>query len=280
MRPHHDFRGCAALPGQMAGERVQGVGHVTVTQVPGRGAPAEHRAVVLLRRPHRPRILLCVEQLVVGHQPVPPHVFHGVALQVDELRDHFSLALLAGAERRREAVDLGIVVAELVEAGVTLPGAVRGSRVDSVQVGDDLVDRTVQAIKVQAVEPRLGPLVAARPSVVLTQPAHEIQHRRITPHPGRETLESSQCLLGGRVVPAATDIPVHPVGIGPVSLGRDRAKSPVLDQPTRNLRPRRVELAGAVGRLADQHQLRVADQIEQHLVGRACLPLPVPRRRG
>ena len=34
VRPHHDLRGCAPLPAQVAGERVQGVGHVPIAQVP------------------------------------------------------------------------------------------------------------------------------------------------------------------------------------------------------------------------------------------------------
>jgi len=130
------------------------------------------------------------------------------------------------------------------------------------------VDRPVQAVQVKAVKSGLGPLVAAGPVVVPVQPSDEIQHRRVLPHPGRETLEAAQRLLGGRVLAAAADVPVDPVGIGPVRLGRDRAESSFLDQPACHLRPRRVELTGAVGSLADQHEVRVADQIEQHIVGR------------
>ena len=87
-------------------------------------------------------------------------------LQVDELLDYFMLAGLTCPESRREAVDLGVVVAEVIEAGIALAGARRGGRVDPVQIGDDLVDRPVQAVQVQAVEPGLGPLVAAGPVVV------------------------------------------------------------------------------------------------------------------
>jgi hypothetical protein len=79
-----------------------------------------------------------------------------VPLQVDELLDHLMLAWVACPESCRETVDLGVVFAEVVETGVALAGTCRGGRVYPVQVGDDLVDRPVQAAQVQAVEPGLG----------------------------------------------------------------------------------------------------------------------------
>src|SRR5713101_6435253 len=125
MRPYDDLRGGAPLPGQVIGERVQGVGHVAIAQVPGRNPPAEHRPVVLLGRP---RILLCVEQLVLGDQAVPARVLRGMPLQVDELLDYRLLAFLARPESRSEPVDLGVVATELLKTGVTLTGTGRRRR--------------------------------------------------------------------------------------------------------------------------------------------------------
>ncbi len=61
----------------------------------------------------------------------------------------------------------------MVETGIAPAGSRGGRRVDPVQVGDDLVDRPVQAVQVQALEPGLGPLISARPVVVLAQPPGE-----------------------------------------------------------------------------------------------------------
>jgi len=94
MRPYDDLRGGAPLPGQVIGQRLQSVGHVGIAQVPGRNPPAEPCALVLLGRPHRPRILLCVEQLVLGDHAVPARVLRGMPLQVDELLDYRLLAFL------------------------------------------------------------------------------------------------------------------------------------------------------------------------------------------
>jgi hypothetical protein len=82
----------------VTGERVEGVGHMAVAEVPGGDPPAEHRAVVGLRVLHGPRVLLRVEQLVLGDEPVAPCVLQGVALQVDELLDRLPLAGLVRPE--------------------------------------------------------------------------------------------------------------------------------------------------------------------------------------
>jgi hypothetical protein len=119
-----------------------------------------------------------------------------VSLQVDELVDHLTLAALAGPEGRGEAVRLSIFAAEVVETRLALAGTRGGSRVNPLQAGDNFVDRPVQAVRVQAIEPGLRPLVCPGPVVVLAQPLGEVQHRRAPPHPGRETLETAQCLLG------------------------------------------------------------------------------------
>jgi hypothetical protein len=271
VRPHDYLGGRAPLLGEVTDERFEGGGHVPIAQVPRRDPPAEHRAVVLLGRLHRAGILFCVEQFVLRDQAVPPGILRGMSLQVDELLDHGALALLARTVGGSEPVNLGVVANEVVEARVALTRPGRRLWIHPIQVADDFVDGSIQAIQIQAVEAGPGHLAAAQPVVVLTLPGHEIQHVGVPPHPGREALESAQRLVGGRVGIVAPDIPIYAVRIGPVRFCRYSAESTLLDQPAGHMRPRCVELAGAVRGPADQHQVGVADEIEQNMVGRCAL---------
>jgi hypothetical protein len=271
VRPHDDLGGRAQLLGEVTDERFKGCGHVTIAQVPRRDPPAEHRPVVLLGRLHRAGILFCVEQFVLRDQAVPPGILRGMPLQVDELLDHRTLALLARTVGGSEPVNLGVVANEMVEARVALTRPGRRLGIHPIEVADDFVDGSVQAVQIQAVETGPGHLAAAQPIVVLTLPGHEIQHVGVPPHPGREALESAQRLVGGRVGIVAPDIPVYAVRIGPVRFRRYSAESTLLDQPAGHMRPCCVELAGAVRGPADQHQVGVADEIEQNMVGRCAL---------
>jgi hypothetical protein len=98
------------------------------------------------RRPHQPRVLLRVEQLISDNQAVSPRVVQRVPLHVGKLLDHLTLTPLSCAESRREAVDLGIMPTEMVKTGIALAGARRRRRVDAFQAGDDLMRRPVQAV--------------------------------------------------------------------------------------------------------------------------------------
>ena len=64
------------------------------------------------------------------------------------------------------------------------------------------------------------------------------------------------------------DVPIHPVGIGPVALDRHRRESPLLDETPSDLRAGGVEIAGAMRGFSQQDHRGVADQVEQHLIGR------------
>src|SRR5260370_25917701 len=100
----------------------------------GGGPAAEHRAVMLPPRPHRPGILLSVEQLILSEQAVASCVLQGVSLQVDELLDHLTPTRLARPEGCRESVDLHVVAAEVVETGIALARPSRASRVEPAPV--------------------------------------------------------------------------------------------------------------------------------------------------
>ena len=64
----------------------------------------------------------------------------------------------------------------------------------------------------------------------------------------------------------AHHVAVDPVRVGPVGLDRDRGEAELVDQPAGDAGPLPVELVGAVGRLADEHEAAVADEVEERVV--------------
>ena len=263
VRPDDDL-GLAIAGLEMGHQRFQRLGHVPVTEIPGRNTTAEHGAVIRLRVLRQPRILRRKEVLVLGHAPIAPGEIGGAPLQLDQLPHRFVLARLGEAERRGIAVDLG-VVAEVIEAGVAGAGANRALGVDLVEVAEHGLDGRVQAVEVEAVEsdPRR---IAGEGIVVVAQPLHEVQHVGVAPHPAREALEVPKRRQGVGVVARPTHVAIDPVGIGPVRLDGHRGESPLRDEPPRDARPLAVELVGAVGRFADQDEPRVPDQLEQPVI--------------
>ena len=132
--PHDDLGG-PATPGQMVGERVERVGHVSVAQIPGRHAAGEHGAVVRGGSLHDAGVLFGVELVVLRQQTVQPGVAQAVALQLRQLLDDLPLTGLAGTERGGVPVSLAVIAAVLVEAGIALSRARRGLWVDALEVG-------------------------------------------------------------------------------------------------------------------------------------------------
>ena len=245
----------------MGHERVQRIGHVGVSQVPRRDAPLKHGAVILLGVEDEARVLLGLEIIVLRHPSVPGGVLGGAAAELHELRHHLLFAGLAESESRRIAVGLH-VLPEMVEAGVALPGPPRGGGVHGVEVTEDRLHGGVQAIEVEAVEPR-RPIALA--FVVRAEPAHEVQDVGVAPHPGRKAPETRQRLGCVAVFAASPHVAVHPPGVGPVAFDRHRPEPLFGQQPFRDLGPHPVELVGAVGSFADQNEVRLADGGQQRL---------------
>src|SRR5262249_35724286 len=160
-----------------------------------------------------------------------------------QLTDDLVLAASGEAEARGVAVGLR-VFAEVIETGVAPPRAARRLRVDLVEITENRGHRCVEAVEIQPVEARgrfrSGTLVIG------PQPADEVEHVSISPHPGRKTLEAGERFDGFFVVPGAAYVAVHSVGVGPVSLDRDRAEPSLRDQPFGDLRALPVELVRAV----------------------------------
>src|SRR6185312_16513592 len=60
-------------------------------------------------------------------------------------------------------------------------------------------------------------------------------------------------------------VAIYAVTVGPVAFGRDEREAVVLDQALGDLHSPRVELGRPVRRLAEQDELRVADEVDQRV---------------
>ena len=93
-------------------------------------------------------------------------------------------------------------------------------------------------------------LVAFDRAVVLPQPAHEIAHFDIPPHPGRKPRKRRP--LGRRIL-KMPHVMIDSRRVGPVGFDRDKAKALFDDEIAGDALAHPIEFGGAVGRLAEQH---------------------------
>ena len=98
------------------------------------------------------------------------------------------------------------------------------------------------------------------------QPLDELDHVGVAPHPRGEAPEVGERFYGIDIVAHAAHVAVDAVGVGPIGLDRDGREAFLLDEPLRDLGALAVELVRAVGRLAEQHEARVADQVHERVV--------------
>ena len=98
------------------------------------------------------------------------------------------------------------------------------------------------------------------------QPVDEGQHVGVAPHPVRKAPEAGQRAVGIRILALAAHIAVDAVSVRPVGFDRHRMEALVLDQAPGDAGAFLVELVGAVGGLAQQHETCTADQVEQGVV--------------
>ena len=266
--PDHDAGRPAAAAGEVLVEQLQRFGHVLVAHVPRVGAAAEHRPVVGLGVVDHAGVLLRIEELVAGQPVAERQPIGGASAQLGQLLQHAALAVGPQAEGDGVAVGLRLV-GQVVEAGIARAGTLRRFRIDAVEIAHDGLHRIAQAVQVEAEEAdaagRIGLLC-----VVRAQPAEPARDLGVAPHPAREALE-----IGERRVdrvraafalrPAARTQCRRPVG-----LDGDRVEAAPLDQPARQIGAQPVELFGAMRRLAEQHEARIADRIDQAVgVGKA-----------
>ena len=148
----------------------------------------------------------------------------------------------------------------MLEAAVALARAASGPRVDALEIPQHGVDRRVKAVQVEAVEAAActGLTVVVPPP----QPGDEVMHDGIAPHPLREPPEAGERHVGVGIRRDRAHEPVDTPSVGPVALDRHGAESTRLDQPLRDGGARRVELVRPVRGLAEQHDPRVTDRID------------------
>ena len=122
--------------------------------------------------------------------------------------------------------------------------------VDFAEVTQHRFDRSVQTVKIEAVETAFS-IFECLLVVVLAQPADEIEDIGIAPHPLREPLKSVQGLDAVDVAASVANEPIHSIGIRPIGFNRDRVEPALRDEQFRNLRANPIKLVGAVTRFAD-----------------------------
>src|SRR5690242_4460915 len=138
----------------------------------------------------------------------------------------------------------------MVEACVALPRAIGRGWINGVEVSNDFLHRSMQAVQIQAVEAGLAARALSPVGVVGIQPVNEIPYHDVAPRPSGEALEPAQCLRRGSVSAEAAHVPVDAIGVGPVRLRRDGTEALLVNQPLRDFGPRFVEFLCAVRTLA------------------------------
>jgi hypothetical protein len=257
-----DHAGGGTAPRQVRHQRLEGLDHVTVAQVPRGHVAQEHRPVVSLCVRHQPRILLGMKRLVDGDQAVALDVVHRSGAQRAELRHRRFGAGRRSTQAGEEAIVLR-VGAEAIEAGIALARRLGRGGIRIVEEAQHRVHRRVQAVQVEAVEPRA---CARRERVVVrAQPLDEIDDVGVAPHPRREAAEVAERRRSARLGAHAANMAIDAIGVRPVRLDCHCREALLDDQPLRDRRAQPVELVRAVRRLAQQHVVRIADQVEQRV---------------
>ena len=166
----------------------------------------KHVAVIFLRVADDDGVLLRAKVGVGRHLAVALQIIHFLAPERDQFPDD---GIFAG---RREAEAGGVTIgldllAEMFEATVMLPRAPGRFRIDLVEIIEHRFDRGMQAVEIESVESAF-PVWKSLVVVVLAQPADEIEHIGVAPHPLRETFETAQRFHAVDVVAFAMDEPI------------------------------------------------------------------------
>ena len=91
VRPHNYFR-VSTFSTQVGNQSLKCLGHMAITQVPGRNAPTKHATVVFLGILCKPCILLSVEKFVLSDPAIAFGKISCMLLQFDELGDDLIFA--------------------------------------------------------------------------------------------------------------------------------------------------------------------------------------------
>src|SRR5213078_4882673 len=110
-----------------------------------------------------------------------------------------------------------LVLAEMVETGVTIACPTSSFRIHFFQISNDFRSRAIQTVKIESIEPDLwrvfGPGV-----IVFVKPSDERFHVQVPPHPDRKSGESGKSLCRRCIIASAPDKAVEAVCIRPIRL--------------------------------------------------------------
>src|SRR5438067_3081074 len=127
----------AESPVKMRRERMQGLCHMTIAQIPGTHAVLEHAAIVFFRVLHEAGILFSGKEIIFRDLPVAVHIFVCALVQFAELLYDFFLTGLGNIEFRDLAIGL-LVLAKMIETGIAIASSPRGFRVYFRKVANHL----------------------------------------------------------------------------------------------------------------------------------------------
>ena len=179
--------GFATSP-MMAHERLQGLEHVAIPQIPQFAGPAVHDAIILFCGSHDVCVLHGVE---IGLR-VSLRMREPLGEQVAELRDRFVLARIASTAQDPIAVGLGLLL-PWRKATISVASDLRGLGIHAIKVAEHGRHRSAEAVDVEAMEG--DALIQGKGFVVNSQPIGERLHFSVAPHPRRK---AGEWLAAGR----------------------------------------------------------------------------------
>ena len=123
----------------------------------------------------------------------------------------------------------------------------------------------MQAVEIEAVEAGSCRVYWER-VIVFPQPLKELYNIGVAPHPCGEPTKASQRFNRKPVVARASYIAIDTVGVWPISLDSYGLETFFLNEPLRDLSTVVVKLVRTVGRLSEQYDVCLADQVEEQVV--------------
>ena len=249
MRPDHGLRVRPLGVEQLA----QSLEHVGVAQIPAFGRAFVHRAIISLR-------ILDETGIGGGIEPflaILRDVAQALGLELAQHRAPRAPGSAHSLPRwraARSARDRGSRASGRHSARAPPPPLRDRRRRDS----RSLPASSREIVEIEPV--KAGHRLGHARLIVAAQPADEGFDLRVAPHPGREAAERRLLPLAPRPM---ADEAIDIGRVGPVGLDRDDVEAVSLDQPARDRGAGAVEFAGAVARLAEQDDPRLAEPVER-----------------
>src|SRR5207249_760422 len=155
------------------------------------------------------------------------------------------LPLARFRQAKSSSITVGLrIFTKMFEARVTITRSFCCVRSNFIEVSKHRLNRSMQAVEIEPIKSCFQPVALS--FVVASQPADEIQHVGIAPHPGRKTFEAFEGVDRFRVIIFAPHKSIHAIGIGPVSFHGYRIEALTLNQTLGDLRALPVELMRSV----------------------------------